>query len=374
MRAIQSYLPNPRHAEIHRIFVNTKPDVAWQAARHFDGAKIPWVRFIFDLREIPDLIGRHKADSADRRLGVDQVAEHGKGFAILYENPGKEVVIGAVGQFWHLNIPFASVKPGDFLEFQEAGWGKVAWAISVDPYREGSTISFEIRTTATDESSWEKFNLYFKVIGVVSHLIRDSVMSHLQAQLGKMKFPEDDERKFPGDEIIPQAKHQIAFHKNIEAPVSIVWLYLMQLGCDRSGWFSIDALDHGGKPSIDYLVEGWKKRKVGDELAATPAKDRFYNVYAIEHEKYFVIGGETERLGGPFKMTWAFILEPMGEDATHLISNARMVSSPEWAEWLMGNVIYPPIHGLMSGVQLKNIKRIAERDAQARVATTNHKL
>lgn len=367
MRAIQSFLPNPRHAEVHRIFVESTPEVTWQMARHFDGAKIPWVRMIFDLRDIPDLIRGRKPGLKDRRIGVDQVAESGKGFMILNEQPGKEVVIGAVGKFWQLNIPFANVNPDSFEKFHETGWGKLAWAISVEPYRGGSTISFEVRITATDEGSWKKFNRYYHVIGIASHLIRDSVMSHLEAMLGKMKFPDDSTLKFPGDEIIPDAKHQLTFHKNIEAPVSIVWRYLMQLGCDRAGWYSIDVLDHGGKPSIDHLVKGWETRETGDKLAATPAQNSFYEVYAIEHERHLIIGGETERLGGPFKMTWAFIFEPIGEDATHLISNARMASSPEWAEWFMGKVLYPPVHGFMSGVQLKNIKRIAERDARARL-------
>jgi hypothetical protein len=71
-------------------------------------------------------------------------------------------------------------------------------------------------------------------------------------------------------------------------------------------------------------------------------------------------------MGGPFEMTWAFVVEPVGEDATHLITRARMESSPKWAEWLMGRVFYPPVHALMSGVQLRNIKRLAERDAQMR--------
>lgn len=366
MRAIQNYLPNPRHAELHRIFVKAAPSEAWQAARHFDGAKIPWVRLIFDLRDIPDLIRGRKPNSEDRRLGVDQVAESGNGFMILHEQPGKEVVIGTVGQFWHLNIPFAPVNPNTFEHFGESGWGKLAWAITVEPYRDGSTISFELRTTATDDESWKKLDQYYLLIGTASHLIRSSVMAHLQAELGKMKFPEDDLIQFPGNELIPEAKHQLTFHKIIEAPVSVVWRYLMQLGCDRAGWYSIDALDHDGKPSTDHLVDEWATRRVGDQLAATPKQDSFYTVCDVDLEKYFVIGGEKERLGGPFKMTWAFVLEPVGDDATHLISNARMVSSPKWAEWLMGNVLYPPLHGLMSSVQLRNIKRLAERDAQAR--------
>jgi hypothetical protein len=43
------------------------------------------------------------------------------------------------------------------------------------------------------------------------------------------------------------------------------------LGCDRAGWYSIDTLDHGGKPSIDHLVQGWETRKNCDKLWQTPA-------------------------------------------------------------------------------------------------------
>jgi len=43
--------------------------------------------------------------------------------------------------------------------------------------------------------------------------------------------------------------------------------------------------------------------------------------------------------------------------------------SPKWKEWFMGNIFYPPVHGLMEGVQLKTIKRYAERDAQMRRGT-----
>jgi len=352
---------------MHRIFVKAKPEVAWPAARHFDASTIPWVRLMFDIRSVPDLIRGRVPDQEDRRLGVDQVAESGEGFMLVHETPGREVVVGAVGQFWHLKIPFAEVKPEDFRTFNQPGWGKLAWAIGVEPFVEGSTVSFELRTTANDEESWRELNKYYHIIAPVSHLIRDSVMAQLEAELGKLQLPNDDERPLPGDELVP-ARYAITFSTDIEAPISIVWRYLMQLGCDRAGWYSIDQLDHGGVPSIDHLVEGWETRQVGDKLAATPAQDSFYDVFQIEPEKYLVVGGETERMGGPFKMTWAFIVEPVGEDATHLITRARMESSPKWAEWLMGKVLYPPVHGLMSGVQLKNIKRLAERDAQMRMA------
>jgi hypothetical protein len=191
-------------------------------------------------------------------------------------------------------------------------------------------------------------------------------MSHFESEFGKMRLPDDDIRPLAGDELIPHGKYGLTFSRDIEAPPSIVWRYLMQLGCDRAGWYSIDALDHGGIPSIDHLVTGWESRSVGDTLSATPEGDSFFNVYALEKEKHFVIGGEGQRLGSPFKMTWAFVIEPIGEDATHLVSRVRMVTSPKWKEWLTGKVAYPPVHGLMSHVQLDTIRDFAERDAQAR--------
>jgi hypothetical protein len=364
MKNIQHFLPNPRHCEIHRIFVDAKPEDAWEAARYFDMSEVKWIRLLFEIRTLPQSLSGNETDDMRQGLGVDDITNSNSGFIMLQERAGREVVVGSVGKFWQLRIPFESVSPAEFVNFEEPGFGKIAWGIAVEPFRYGSTIAIELRISATDEWSWKKLNRYYKVIGIGSRWIRSAVTSQLEAQLGKMTLPDDDLRNLPGDDLIPDAKYQITYHRNIEAPVSIVWRYLMQLGCDRAGWYSIDLLDHDGQISTDHLVDGWETRAVGDKFAATLKDDDFFNVYSLDHEKHFVIGGNTQRGGGPFKMSWAFIVEPIGEDATHLITRARMESSPKWAEYLMGKMAYPPIHGLMSRVQLDTIKRLAERDAQ----------
>ncbi|HJS55629.1 MAG TPA: hypothetical protein VJ765_13840, partial [Chitinophagaceae bacterium] len=129
----------------------------------------------------------------------------------------------------------------------------------------------------------------------------------------------------------------------------------------------IDAFDHGGKPSVDHLVKGWETRTPGDKLWATPDdQDGFFDVYEVENEKHFIIGGEGFRLGGPFKMTWAFVTEPIGDDATHLTTRVRMEAEPRLSEWFMGAIIAPPIHAIMQTTQLRHLKNICERDAQLR--------
>ncbi|HRD53423.1 MAG TPA: SRPBCC family protein [Flavobacteriales bacterium] len=368
MRLIQHHLPRPRHVEIHRIAVNAPPAEAWEAARHFEGATIPWVRFLFDLRTLPDrLRGLDVPLSKDSGLGVDDIASHGHGFMLLDERPGEEVVVGAVGQFWHMNIPFKDVPPDEFVRFAEPGWGKVAWCIRVEPRGTGSWVTLELRVTATDDTSWRKQTAYFRLIGPFSHLIRTSAMAHLEAQLGKAILPADDNRPLSGDEILPDAPFVLTHGIDIEAPPSLVWPWLMQLGCDRGGWYSIDSLDHGGVPSVSELRAEWTERGAGDTVHATPALDGGYTVRDVQREKCLVLGAETDRMGGLVRTSWSFVLEPIGPDATRLITRVRGTGTPPWSAWLQGAVLFPPVHALMQRAQLKNLKALAEEVAWERV-------
>jgi hypothetical protein len=369
MKSIQKYLPQPMHSETLRIFVSANPAVAWEAARHHNMSSIPWVNFLFKLRTIADIFHREKPEFGDTKKGViDEIAEHNQGFIVLEENSGKDVVVGAIGKFWHLNIPFQQITPVGFQPFNEPGWAKVAWAISVEPYMNGSTVCFDLRTAATDRASWVKLNRYYHVIGFFSRLIRRSLMNRLEYDLGRFVMADEKRRYVQGDEIITHAKHSDTDTMVIEAPVSIVWAYLMQLGCDRAGWYSIDWLDNGKRKSVDHLVDKWTERHVGDKLSATPAGDSFFEVYNIEHEKHFVIGGEIKKPESYFKSTWAFELHPIGEDATYLVVRARMIMSSPLKEWLTGTLFYPVVHGIMESVQLRTIRRYAERDANQRMA------
>src|SRR5687767_6127221 len=224
MRLIQEYLPEPRHMEFNRVFVKADPATSWKAIRHFDMGKVPWVRLLFDIRTLPDRLAG-KLHEEDRRIGIDQIARQDKGFHILKEIPGKEIVIGAIGEFWHANILFSEVKPDHFRDFKKPGYGKIAWSISVEPYRNGSTICMELRMTANDENSWKKFIRYYRVIGIGSRLIRHTLMHQMETALGRLNRPEPDQMKLPGDERIPGCKYQSTLTVDIEAPPFLVWRY-----------------------------------------------------------------------------------------------------------------------------------------------------
>lgn len=302
MRAIQRHLPQPRHVEVQRIFVQAPPERAWQSARAFDAANIPWAK------------------------------------------PEAEA----------------------FVSFSEPGWGKVAWSIHVEPFDTGSIVTFEVRTTATDDDSWRKLNRYYALIGIGSRAIRRALLSQLKAELDPWPAPRAAERVLDGDDVVAEAHHVLDHTIDIEAPPSMVWPWLMQLGCDRGGWYSIDRLDNGGRPSVEHLVPEWSTRCAGDKLAASPKADGFFDVYSVTPQRSLVIGNELERLGGRLKMSWAFVLQPLGADATRLITRVRARGTPRWSEWLQGAVLYPPVHAMMQRAQLQRLKRLAEREALAR--------
>jgi proline iminopeptidase len=140
----------------------------------------------------------------------------------------------------------------------------------------------------------------------------------------------------------------------------------MQLGCDRGGWYSIDALDHGGEPSVAELRTEWTERCVGDTVHATPALDGGYTVSDVQPQRFHVLGAEAERMGGHIRTSWSFVLEPIGTDATRLITRVRGIGDPPWSAWLQGAVLFPPIHALMQHAQLKNLKKLAEELAWKR--------
>ena len=52
----------------------------------------------------------------------------------------------------------------------------------------------------------------------------------------------------------------------IAAPPERVWPWLVQMGCDRAGFYSFDRLDNGGRPSADRIHTHWQKLREGDRV------------------------------------------------------------------------------------------------------------
>jgi hypothetical protein len=366
MTILAQMMPVFRMRQIDHVAVEAPPQEAWAALEAFDASSIPFVRWLFDLRLVPARIEarlRGGPPPPRARLGLRDVGAPGTGFHRLGERAGRELCVGAIGKFWQPDIEFAARAKERFVDFAEPGFGRLAWSLRVDPrVGGGSWITFELRVGATDDGAWAKFRRYWLLIGQFSHLIRRGMLARFEQLLGAAP---PSSLALPGDEILSAARFVRTQARVIEAPVEQVFPWLAQMGATRAGWYSIDAIDNGGVKSAEVILPELQRLRPGDVIPALPKRPGGFRVLAVDPPRSLVIGSPSlaedapAEAWPPWRDTWAFALEPIGDDACRLITRVR-------AEYASGvklaliTAFMSGAHALMGRVQLHNIKRRAE--------------
>lgn len=108
-----------------------------------------------------------------------------RGFLLLDERPGHEIVLGSVAQPWK-GVPRGEPRPDvdaeRFADFDVPGYAKVAFNIRVTPYGRGrSLVTTETRVATTDADSRRRFARYWLVIGPFSALIRRIMLRNVRS-------------------------------------------------------------------------------------------------------------------------------------------------------------------------------------------------
>lgn len=366
MSLIDDFMPRPWLREVDHIAVAADPAAAWAAVRSFDLYRVSWIRALFALRVLPDRVSArlHGRELPFATAGrIDDIARAGSGFTILAEVGQREIVVGSIGKFWQSAIHFAMVTPEHFREFDREGFGKLAWSLSVDPrIGGGSWISFDLRVDATDRASLEKLTRYWRLIGRFSRAIRRTSLRTYEHELGKLP---EDVRRLPGDELLATAKAQRTHAITIEASPKQVWPWLVQMGCRRAGFYSIDRLDNSGLPSAERIIPALQHLAVGDVIPASPDGPGGFSVLHLDPARSLVLGSPElgpelgTRTDGSLKMTWAFVLDPIGDAATRLIVRVRGDYPPNLRSRLAA-IKRAVQHEVMERVQLRHLKQRAE--------------
>jgi len=363
MSLIDAFMPDYSLREIHRVAVATPPARAYQVLRSIDMYRLSFVKHLFKLRTLPDRVwGKLRSEPIilPTTSCIDDITKTTSGFMILGEDPGCEVVVGAVGKFWQPVIRYAHVSSAGFAKFSDPGFGKVAWSLRVDPHASGgSWISLDLRVNATDAVSLARFKRYWLLIGRFSQAIRRSLLKTVTTDLGPA-LP-DDWRPLPGDEILSANKVQKTHAVVLEASPHHVWPWLIQMGAERGGWYSFDSLDNGGRPSATHIIAGLQHLSVGDIIPALPKSKEGFAVLRIEPERELILGSSSLLPGSPkdssgWGTTWAFVLEPIGSDATHLVVRVRANYDPSFKMTLLTPLI-GIVHEIMERRQLYNLRR-----------------
>jgi hypothetical protein len=170
--------PHPDVSIAAHTIVDATPAATFAAAKALDLLEVrtPLLTASFWVRGLPaKLLGR----AEPKPLGPLTLAgDLGlPGWMKLGERPGREIAFGAVGDFWHPVIRWNhDVSPARFPTFDEPGWGKIACSYSVAVYGRRSLLTYECRTTITDDESRARFSRYWWLVRpFVQHVMNATV-------------------------------------------------------------------------------------------------------------------------------------------------------------------------------------------------------
>ena len=166
------------------LVVDAPSSVVLATAREMDFMRVhsPLMDAAMFIRGLPAEVGRRMGGGAssppppEMRLADmfdDPDGSEGlDGWVVLGEVPGLELVFGAIGKVWQLDIAWRSVSAEDFRDFSEPDYAKIAAGFSVREYGANRTLlSYEARTVGTDPEARRKFLRYWwlvrRFVGVV---------------------------------------------------------------------------------------------------------------------------------------------------------------------------------------------------------------
>jgi proline iminopeptidase len=153
--------------------------------------------------------------------------------------------------------------------------------------------------------------------------------------------PAEAERPLPGDELVPEPSAVETRGITINGRPDQIWPWLVQMGFERGGWYSYDAIDQKHQPAETILPE-FQKLEVGDILPFGPGNG--FRAAVVEPDRALVLYLDTElarelmdkaiaegklpeqssRTSFPeFAVSWAFVLEPGEGSETRLVERFR---------------------------------------------------
>ena len=186
---------------------------------------------------------------------------------------------------------------------------------------------------------------------------------------------------YPGDDLIPGGRRYGAMATTIAAPPEGVWPWLVQMGCDRAGFYSFDRLDNGGRPSADRIHPEWQDLREGDRIASAPDASRWFDVALLVPERALVLRASVTvpaarnfdpALGLPpaySDSTWGFFLRPTVDGHTRLVVTGTARGKPHALIAVANWLFWDPAHWVMQLKQFAGLCRRAESVPDAAPAT-----
>ncbi len=167
-------------------------------------------------------------------------------------------------------------------------------------------------------------------------------------------------RSMPGDGELFESSFTATRAITVRARPEEVWPWLVQIGFGRAGWYSYDWLDNLGRPSAEQLIPELQAIRVGDWIPMSGKVDErtAFRVKAFDANRSL--------LWAKPDSTWAWVIEPLDEQHTRVVSRLRCHYEPGSLLGLAGMVLMELGDFPMFRKLLLNLKRRAEDLARNR--------
>ncbi len=161
-------------SEYHETIVNAPPRVVYDALMALPADASRVMRVLMGLRGLPGRLMGGRAGRTSSAPEKNLIASmRSRGFALLGERPGEEIVLGLAGRFWELSPTRSRLDSReDFVNYVESGSARASINLRVEPLANSQTrVSTETRVRCFGGAE-RKFQVYWALIGPFSAWIR----------------------------------------------------------------------------------------------------------------------------------------------------------------------------------------------------------
>jgi hypothetical protein len=183
-------------------------------------------------------------------------------------------------------------------------------------------------------------------------------------------------RPLPGDELVTEPLYTTTHAITVHAAAADVWPWLVQIGQNRGGFYTYDALENLAGLNVrsaDRVHLEWQGLRADEDyLTLDPDETMKMTVAVIERPRAFVVrsgapGEPPQDAGSLFRgemaWTWGFYLEPAGPAETRLIIRSRACWRRTVPAAFARAFALEPAHFIMEEGMLRGIRDRAERAA-----------
>jgi hypothetical protein len=179
---LDRFMPTYEVREHHETKVAAPAEVTYAVAIELNLRRSGLVRAIFRGREL--LMGAEPTPREPHKSFLREVLA--LGWRVLADEPGRELVVGAVTRPWEANVEFRGLAPEEFAAFNDHGYAKIVWTLAVEPTgRDTSLCSTETRVATTDPESRARFRRYWSVLSPGILLIRYEMLRLVKREAGR---------------------------------------------------------------------------------------------------------------------------------------------------------------------------------------------